>query len=124
MVVVIQEGPSTSEFAKARELSRTVGDAMMKALMEDTGGTELDVRRTVVMVGIGSLNKMRDEVAKLFPDSPKAQNLLLELIMLGYGWSAMATFYELTIEYTKLLDELNGIKTMPDNDLPPTKEKG
>ena len=119
-----QIGPSTHEFAEARKLSRTVGDEMMERFKKETGGTESYVRATILMVGLKSLGDMRAAAGKLFPNKPKAADLLLELIMLGYGWSALTAFYELTLDYTKMLDELNGMKVMDDNDLPPAKEKG
>ncbi len=119
-----QIGPSTHEFAEARKLSRTVGDEMMKELMERTNGSEPDVRGAVIRLGLVSLEAMRKRSMEMMNEDPRSADLLLEMVMLGFGWSAMATHYELTIPYVKMLDELNGMKVQGDNDLPSTENKG
>lgn len=119
-----QIGPSTHEFAEARGLSRAVGDEMMTQLIEKTGMTNDQVRATIIMVGLPSLDFMRSKVVQKFPDNTELQDILLEAVMLGFGWSALVTFHKLTLDYVKLLDDLNNMKIKDGNDLPPTKEKG
>ena len=93
-----QIGPSTHEFAEARRLSRAVGDEILTKLIEETGMTNDQVRASIIMIGLPTMDVMRAALEKRFPD--------------------------LTLDYVRMLDELNDMKVKKDNDLPPTKEKG
>lgn len=118
-----QIGPSTHEFAEARKLSRTVGDEIMTKLIEKTGLTNDQVRATIIMTGLPTLDALRNSVERRFPE-PEVADLFIEAVMLGFGWSALATFHKLTMDYVIMLDELNGMKIKKDTDLPPTENKG
>jgi hypothetical protein len=105
-------------------LVEQIGDEMLTKLIEVTGLTKDQVSATVIMIGLPTMDYIRARIDQRFPGNPEVSDLFMEVVMLGFGWSALATFHGLTIDYVKMLDELNDMKIKDDNDLPPTKEKG
>jgi hypothetical protein len=120
---VIQSGPTTGEFAVLRRLFLEACRQMGAALAKELGVTHEQANADILVTGLRAMEAIRKQVYDTHGDTA-ASAVLFDACLTGFGWSGIATFYGLELDYVRTLDTLNDITVIGDSDLPPTNKKG
>ena len=123
MVVVEQHGPTTGQFADYRKTQKMACVDISNALQEQTGMVKSEAHRLIISVGLPAIEHLRKCAEQAGQGDAKTVDLLIEACLTGFGWTGLASHYQLTDGYIEMIDGLNSLNIKTDNDLPPTEEK-